>query len=47
MVNVVAQQLSLVWRLEAEGTSRAEQHLRAVIDRCARLAEEAEIVSSV
>ena len=48
MVNVVAQQRSLVWRLDAEATtSRAKQRLRAVIDQYARLAEEAEKVSSV
>ena len=48
MVNVVAQQRSLVWRLDAEATTlRAKQRLRAVIDQCARLAEESEEVSSV
>jgi uncharacterized protein (UPF0335 family) len=48
MVNVIAQQLSLVWKLDVEATtSKAKQHLRAVIDQCARLAEEAEEVSSV
>jgi len=46
MVNVVAQQQ--VWRLEAEATtSRAKQHLRAVITQCAQLTEEVEEVSSV
>ena len=42
MVNVVAQQLSRVWKLEAEATTlMAKHHLRAVIDQCAGLAEEA------